>query len=220
MATGFLILHGVENHRPPEHWQFLLAAQLVEHGLEVRYPALPEPDAPELERWLATLEQELAALGGEQRVVVCHSLACLLWFHAPGAAPTARSSVCCWCHRRRQSGCPTAPRRFGLTRSTPRQCERACKGEMRSPARMRIPTTPRVPNQAAAEHIGVPPAEIVLVSAHWWDVTGAKRVGLGTAWVSANEQVLMPGSPAPDVQAPSLLDVTQGIVNKVGEREQ
>jgi len=26
MATGFLILHGVENHRPPEHWQFLLAA--------------------------------------------------------------------------------------------------------------------------------------------------------------------------------------------------
>jgi predicted alpha/beta hydrolase family esterase len=76
MATGFLILHGVENHRPPEHWQFLLAAQLVEHGLEVRYPALPELDAPELERWLATLEQELAALGGEQRVVVCHSLAC------------------------------------------------------------------------------------------------------------------------------------------------
>jgi predicted alpha/beta hydrolase family esterase len=84
MATGFLILHGVENHRPPEHWQFLLAARLVEHGLEVRYPALPEPDAPELERWLATLEQELAALGGEQRVVVCHSLACLLWFHAAG----------------------------------------------------------------------------------------------------------------------------------------
>jgi 2-haloacid dehalogenase len=74
--------------------------------------------------------------------------------------------------------------------------------------------------QAAAEQIGVPPAEIVLVSAHWWDVTGAKRVGLGTAWVSAKEQVLMPGSPAPDVQGPSLLDVAQGIVNKVGERKQ
>lgn len=101
MATGFLILHGVENHRSPEHWQFLLAAQLVGHGLEVRYPALPEPDAPELERWLATLEQELAALGGEQRVV------------------------------------------------------------------------------------------------------GAKRVGLGTAWVSAKEQVLMPGSPTPDARRPS-----------------
>ncbi|HYY74073.1 MAG TPA: alpha/beta hydrolase [Solirubrobacterales bacterium] len=56
MATGFLILHGVDNVRPPEHWQSLLAAQLVEHGLEVRYPALPEPEAPDLERWLAALE--------------------------------------------------------------------------------------------------------------------------------------------------------------------
>lgn len=28
------------------------------------------------------LDQELAALDGEQRVVVCHSLACLLWFRA------------------------------------------------------------------------------------------------------------------------------------------
>ncbi|MCA1694852.1 MAG: hypothetical protein LC749_09020 [Actinobacteria bacterium] len=40
------------DHRPPEHWQFLLAAQLVERGHEVRYPTLPEPDAPQLERWL------------------------------------------------------------------------------------------------------------------------------------------------------------------------
>lgn len=74
--------------------------------------------------------------------------------------------------------------------------------------------------QAAAGHIAVPPAEIVLVSAHWWDVTGAKRVGLGTAWASAKEQVLMPGSPAPDVQAPSLLEIAREIVNKSGEREQ
>ncbi|MCW2965363.1 MAG: putative hydrolase [Actinomycetia bacterium] len=82
MATSFLILHGIENHRPPEHWQFLLATQLVDRGHEVRYPALPEPDAPELEQWLCALQAELAALTGEQRVVVCHSLACLLWFHA------------------------------------------------------------------------------------------------------------------------------------------
>lgn len=81
MTMGFLILHGIENHRPPEHWQFLLAAQLVERGHEVRYPALPEPDTPQLERWLDALHHELAALGGEQRVVVCHSLVCLLWFH-------------------------------------------------------------------------------------------------------------------------------------------
>ena len=46
----------------------------------MRYPALPDPDGPELERWLSTLRRELAALSGQQRVVVCHSLACLLWF--------------------------------------------------------------------------------------------------------------------------------------------
>ena len=86
-ATSFLILHGIEHHRPPEHWQFLLAAQLVERGHEVRYPALPEPDAPKLDQWLSVLEGELAALAGQQRVAVCHSLACLLWFHFARRAP-------------------------------------------------------------------------------------------------------------------------------------
>ena len=92
MAASFLILHGIENHRPPDHWQFLLAARLVERGHEVRYPGLPEPDAPHLEHWLTALEEELAALGGEPRVVVCHSLACLLWFRAAERA-TARGTA-------------------------------------------------------------------------------------------------------------------------------
>jgi predicted alpha/beta hydrolase family esterase len=83
LTTSFLILHGLDNHRPPDHWQFLLAAQLVERAHDVRYPQMPEPGAPELEQWLSTLQLELGALGGqEQVVVVCHSLACLLWFHA------------------------------------------------------------------------------------------------------------------------------------------
>lgn len=82
LSASFLILHGIENHRPPDHWQFLLAARLVERGHEVRYPALPEPDEPRLERWLDALRAELTALGHARRVVVCHSLACLLWFHA------------------------------------------------------------------------------------------------------------------------------------------
>ena len=79
---SFLILHGIENHRPPQHWQFLLAAQLVEAGHDVRYPALPDADAPALDRWLAVLDDELAQLESSNRVVVCHSLACLLWLHA------------------------------------------------------------------------------------------------------------------------------------------
>jgi predicted alpha/beta hydrolase family esterase len=44
----------------------------------VRYPDLPEPFDPQPDAWLAALEPELAALEGE-RVVLCHSLACLLW---------------------------------------------------------------------------------------------------------------------------------------------
>ena len=95
MIKGFLILHGIENRRPPEHWQFLLAARLVESGHEVRYPGLPEPDTPLLGRWLDVLGDELAGLGGQERVVVCHSLGCLLWFHAaerglPGGRPVDR----------------------------------------------------------------------------------------------------------------------------------
>ncbi len=80
MPSSYLILHGIDNHRPPQHWQFLLAAKLIERGCEVRYPGLPEPDAPVRDSWLSALDHELNALTGEERVVVCHSLACLLWF--------------------------------------------------------------------------------------------------------------------------------------------
>src|SRR4051812_21023199 len=79
---GFLILHGIENHRPPEHWQFLLAADLVQAGYDVSYPSLPDPDAPDLGRWLDATARDLAQLRGTDRTVICHSLACLLWFHA------------------------------------------------------------------------------------------------------------------------------------------
>jgi hypothetical protein len=82
VTASFLILHGIENHRPPQHWQFLLAAALVEAGQDVRYPSLPNPDAPRVDDWLSVLESEVAAMTGDSRTVVCHSLACLLWFHA------------------------------------------------------------------------------------------------------------------------------------------
>lgn len=82
MAADFLILHGLENHRAPQHWQFLLAAHLVEQGHNVRYPALPMPDTPELTAWLTTLDRERYELTSSRLTVVCHSLSCLLWFHA------------------------------------------------------------------------------------------------------------------------------------------
>lgn len=42
------------------------------------YPELPDKYDPCPEAWLEALQPELAALEGE-RIVLCHSLACLLW---------------------------------------------------------------------------------------------------------------------------------------------
>ncbi|MDQ8043497.1 MAG: alpha/beta hydrolase [Solirubrobacteraceae bacterium] len=90
--AAFLILHGLENHRPPAHWQFWLAAALAADGHVVRYPSLPDADAPRYDAWAATLERELTGLrddaGGGERIVIGHSLACLLWLRAAPLLPT------------------------------------------------------------------------------------------------------------------------------------
>ena len=70
----FLILHGLGGSGP-EHWQQWIAGRLA--GADVRFPDLPDPDAPQPDAWLAALEQERT--GGE--IVLCHSLACILWLH-------------------------------------------------------------------------------------------------------------------------------------------
>jgi predicted alpha/beta hydrolase family esterase len=88
---SFLILHGVENHRPAEHWQYRLALQLRAHGEQVFYPQLPDVDRPTLSRWIHAVQAELAMTRGE-RIVVCHSLSCALWLHltaAVGGRPPA-----------------------------------------------------------------------------------------------------------------------------------
>jgi uncharacterized protein len=76
-----LLLHGVEYHQPPGHWLHRLADTLRAEGEHVAYPQLPDPDEPSLERWLATLADEIAALGDGERVVICLSLSCMLWLH-------------------------------------------------------------------------------------------------------------------------------------------
>lgn len=89
MRRAFLILHGIENHRPPEHWQHWLADALRERGERVAYPQLPDADTPSLETWREELDGLLAEARAEsdEVVVVCHSLATLLWIgHAPAVA--------------------------------------------------------------------------------------------------------------------------------------
>ncbi len=82
MRFSYLILHGISNYREPDHWQFWLAAQLAARGHQVLYPSLPEPDAPTFDAWNKVLRECLAMLEGGERVVVCHSLSCLLWFRS------------------------------------------------------------------------------------------------------------------------------------------
>jgi predicted alpha/beta hydrolase family esterase len=78
----FLILHGVENWRPREHWQWWLADQLRSRGEQVLYPQLPSPSSPALDEWLSVLHGELAQLGTGERVVVAHSCSVALWLLA------------------------------------------------------------------------------------------------------------------------------------------
>jgi predicted alpha/beta hydrolase family esterase len=81
-VSAYLIAHGWENHRPAGHWQRWLAGQLTADGADVRYPQLPDPDTPVLADWLREFRGHLGALRGDERVLVCHSLAVLLWWTA------------------------------------------------------------------------------------------------------------------------------------------
>jgi 2-haloacid dehalogenase len=63
----------------------------------------------------------------------------------------------------------------------------------------------------ALEVLGAPPAETWFVAGHWWDVWGAKRAGLRTAWVARDEGALLGTVPEPDVRADDLAAVADGI---------
>lgn len=78
----FLVLHGWQNRRPREHWQWQLVETLREDGEQALYPQLPNPNRPSLREWSEVLEAELGQLGSGERVVVAHSLSVLLWVHA------------------------------------------------------------------------------------------------------------------------------------------
>jgi uncharacterized protein len=84
MPSAFLILHGLGGSGP-EHWQRWLAGRLRDAGHTVRFPDLPEPDRPDPRAWREALAAELAEMDtGGERVVICHSLSCIVWLgHSP-----------------------------------------------------------------------------------------------------------------------------------------
>ncbi|MBJ7521208.1 MAG: alpha/beta fold hydrolase [Solirubrobacteraceae bacterium] len=82
IALRVLILHGWQGSQGP-HWQRWLAPELRAAGCVVRFPELPDPMTPDLTAWRSTLDAELRELAADdgERLVVCHSLGCILWLH-------------------------------------------------------------------------------------------------------------------------------------------
>jgi 2-haloacid dehalogenase len=71
-----------------------------------------------------------------------------------------------------------------------------------------LSTTPLKPHPAAY----APADGGWLVAAHWWDVAGAARAGLRTAWVSRDDVAYPSAAPEPDVRAGDLLEAARKIV--------
>lgn len=68
----------------------------------------------------------------------------------------------------------------------------------------------RVYARALAEIDGSPP-RTCLAAAHSFDILGAQRAGLRTAWVARKERVLLDTVPEPDFQGDDLLAVASAI---------
>jgi 2-haloacid dehalogenase len=53
-----------------------------------------------------------------------------------------------------------------------------------------------------------------LVAAHWWDVAGAARAGMRTAWVARHDGLYPDAAPPPDVSGSDLLEAAAGITGR------
>jgi predicted alpha/beta hydrolase family esterase len=73
-----LILHGWGGSDFP-HWQSYLAAELAKDYGTVSFPLLKEKDAPTKDVWTRQVQEILEDF--QPDIVVCHSLANILWFH-------------------------------------------------------------------------------------------------------------------------------------------
>lgn len=65
----------------------------------------------------------------------------------------------------------------------------------------------------AAEVAGVPPERLALVSAHPWDVHGARAAGLLTGWSNRTGARFPETFQEADVQGPDLLEVVEGFLS-------
>jgi 2-haloacid dehalogenase len=59
--------------------------------------------------------------------------------------------------------------------------------------------------------IGAEPAEATMVAAHWWDLRGARAVGMRVAWVGRGDGALSSLLPDPDARGADLMEVAEAL---------
>jgi hypothetical protein len=78
LSKKVLILHGLNGSDYP-HWQAHLAADLIKENYIVSFPSFPNRNNPSFNQWKESLKKEIEHFNPQ--IVVCHSLANILWFH-------------------------------------------------------------------------------------------------------------------------------------------
>ena len=78
-----------------------------------------------------------------------------------------------------------------------------------------VPKPDLRPYRYALERTGAETGAVCFVSTHWWDVAGAKRAGLRTAWVARRERALLDTVPPPDYTGRDLAEVAEAIVTRM-----
>jgi 2-haloacid dehalogenase len=64
----------------------------------------------------------------------------------------------------------------------------------------------------AAERLGAPPRDLLMVATHDWDVTGAMNAGYRAAFVARHGAALNPLERAPELTAPDLRALAEAII--------
>jgi 2-haloacid dehalogenase len=65
--------------------------------------------------------------------------------------------------------------------------------------------------QWVARELELKPGEILMVSAHGWDIAGAENAGMRTAYLQQGNQLLYPLAPAPDFICKSVPDLCEQL---------
>ncbi|QZT37839.1 haloacid dehalogenase type II [Halosquirtibacter xylanolyticus] len=65
--------------------------------------------------------------------------------------------------------------------------------------------------QWAIKQAGIKPQEAILIAAHGWDIAGAQKAGLKTAFIAREGKELFPLSPKPNYNEKTLIDIANKL---------